>query len=242
MKVSGLVMIRDEAGFFLEESLKSFLELCDEVIVINDNPPGEDRDLKVIEGINSSKIKVLTFECSNENNTSYGYLKNKGIDACSGDWIFSFDADEVLHEASVPFIKDCLERTSHDCFDIQGEHYYWFLDHVDAVPEKHLWIARLFKNDGKIKYPSGKAHGLPSGAKSRGIIAGLVLHHYGYCKNLIFDLARYEQNTAILEIHTKDYLRKWMLSRMTGEVPLRKVGLSQHPRLIQERFRVNEWA
>jgi hypothetical protein len=140
-------------------------------------------------------------------------------------------------------IKEQLtENPEVDCWSIQGRHYYWHLNREDAQFAEHWWINRLFKNNGLIKYKEGMAHGLPEGYKNAGRLKGLFVHHYSAVKGACLDLSRYQMNYGEKkEIHTDEYLNEWLRLRLTGVFPTKEVSLSEHPKLIKDKFFMERW-
>lgn len=246
MKISGLVMTKGESKFFLKESILSFSKLCDQIVVIDDNELREDNgvldDLRKELG---DKLVIIMSSVKVGKGWKFtGAQRNAALKYCTGDWVWSFDADEVLHEDAVEPLREQLTKLDAegvDCVSVQGEHYYWHLNKVDNSVSEHLWLLRLFKNNGVIKYEEGKEHGLPKGFTKYAVVKGVVLHHYGYVKNACFDLDRYLRNLWAREMHTEEYLDEWMRLRMTGEYPVRHVKLSQHPKLVRDKFKMERW-
>ena len=231
-------MFKDEAQFFLKESIQSFAQLCDEIIAVD---TGSNDTSCLIAQQASPKVRVVYRHQSSDKNKEYGDIKNWALQFCKGDYVFSFDADEVLDDSYFQVRKQLEDRPDVECWSLQGRHYYWHLNREDAQFPEHWWTYRLFKNNKTILYPSGKAHGLPAGFKSHEKMTGLFIHHYGYVKNACFDEWRYSMNYDSLEIHTKEYLNDWLSLRLTGAFPTKEVSLSAHPRSIKERFHFDRW-
>jgi len=241
MKISGLVVFKNEGKWFLKESVQSFLQLCDEVIAVDSGCTDEGESVRVLESLNDNRVKIVRKTQKSENNKEYGDIKNWAMQFCSGDYVFSFDADEVLDDTFYLIREQLLERPEVECWSVQGRHYYWHLTREDAQLPAHWWANRLFKNNTEVKYPSGKAHGLPSGFRVHENLKGLFIHHYGYCKNACVDLWRYDMNANAPEIHSSDYLSTWLGLRLTGQFPTKNVDLIVHPQCIKDKFHMERW-
>jgi hypothetical protein len=105
-------------GYPFLESIKSFMALCDEVIIVN-GACGENKDDGSIEMIKAldpqgRKIKIIDHYW-NDMDWSWeelGYHLNTGYNACSGDWVFKFDIDYVFHENHIDYLRAFLELCS----------------------------------------------------------------------------------------------------------------------------------
>ena len=84
------------------ESIKSFLPVVDELIVIDGG--STDGTIEEIKNIGSSKIRIINDKWSKwENDWAYwrmGRNFDRGFQECTGDWVFKFDVDYILHEKS----------------------------------------------------------------------------------------------------------------------------------------------
>ena len=233
MRITGLLVFKDEAKYFLKESVQAALATCDDVIAVDTGSVDDGPDMLAKL---DSRVTVLRMPQEGVLNKSYGDIKNWALKHCTGDWVLTFDADEILDDTA-PRVRDAIESHPEiDAWDLQGIHYYWHLNRQDASLAEHWWQARLFRNNGVIKYPSGKAHGLPQGARQRGKVSGIVIHHYGYVKNACLDLWRYEMNWDAPEMHTREYLRDWLGSRLFGSFPTSPADPLAHPQIIRDKF------
>lgn len=243
MKISGLVLFKNEGRFFLRESVLSFLQLCDEIIAVDSGCTDGGESVAVLESLNDPRIKVLHRTQKSDKNKNYGEIKNWAMQFCKGDYVFSFDADECLDDKFY-LVREQLEKNPDiDVWSIQGRHYYWTLNKEDAQVPEHWWTNRLFKNSVKHRYPDGRAHGLVEGiaGTTYGKLKGVFIHHYGYCKNTVIDLWRYNMNWEAPEIHSPEYLNDWIALRMKGTFPTKEVGLDVHPQVVKDKFHFERW-
>ncbi|MBU1950083.1 MAG: hypothetical protein KJ927_15320, partial [Candidatus Eisenbacteria bacterium] len=82
------------------EAICSILPLCDEFVIAVGK--GEDGTLEAIRGIGDPKIRIIETEWDSAHFV-HGKINavqsNIALDACTGDWCFYIQADEVVHEA-----------------------------------------------------------------------------------------------------------------------------------------------
>lgn len=113
MKISGFTFIRNGStlGYPFVPAIRSLLPLCDEVIV--NVPRSTDDTLERVRSINNSKIRVLETEWDETQRTcgrALSYHTNLALDQCTGDWCVYIQGDEVLHEDSIPVMRQVMER------------------------------------------------------------------------------------------------------------------------------------
>jgi len=116
MKISAFCLttnnIKKEFPFI--ESIKSWLNIADELIVIDGG--STDGTIEAIKAIGDDRIRIISDESTKwEKDWYYSRLGknfNRGLKECTGDLAFKFDCDFILHESSynLPdknFKKDC---------------------------------------------------------------------------------------------------------------------------------------
>ncbi|MEP7220068.1 MAG: glycosyltransferase family 2 protein, partial [Bacteroidota bacterium] len=102
MKISGFSFVRNALlyDFPLEESLRSLLPLCDEVVIAvgksDDETPEMVRD---IGGAATRVIGTVWDDSLREGGRIYAMQTDIALAECTGDWCIYLQADEVLHEA-----------------------------------------------------------------------------------------------------------------------------------------------
>ena len=107
----------------------------------------------------------------------FGAAKNKALEFCRGDWIFSLDADERVSSDLVEnIIKAIKDDNKFDCYAVNRLSYFlgkpvrhsgWFPDYV----------VRLFRRG--LKFSESRVH---ESVETNGEIGRLggYLHHYSY--------------------------------------------------------------
>lgn len=162
MKISGFSFVRNGIKLYypVVESIKSILPLVDEFIITVGKGDEDDTTKEEIVKINDSKIKIIDtvweekyFKGGIINAIQTNIAKN----ACSGDWFFYLQADEVVHEKYLPVIKHRCAELLNDK-NVEGllfgykhfwgdyNHYHdshgWYPNEIRLIrnlPEIHSW-------------------------------------------------------------------------------------------------------
>jgi len=159
MKISGFTFMRDTAQLYYPfvESILSILPLVDEfVIAIGDCKAG-DRTKELVLAIDSPKIKVIDTVWDTETykkGTVHAQQTDVARFACSGDWLFYLQADEVIHEKYLPIIHKRCEELLNDT-QVEGllfgfRHFFGDYDHF---VNSHGWYPqeiRMIRNHPDI--------------------------------------------------------------------------------------------
>lgn len=117
------------------ESLNSQYSLPDEVIIIDDG--STDETLAIIQAFDHAyPVRVLTTE-----NQGQGAARNLGISQARGDYVYFFDADDLLQPAFISDLRTIIsEQAMPDIIFFSGECLY----EVEWVDEKILGYDRGF--------------------------------------------------------------------------------------------------
>ena len=107
---------------------------ADEVIVLDSGSTDGTIDL-----VKSTQAKLLITDWP-----GYGIQKNRAIEASSGDWIFSLDADERISDALANEIKNAIQRNQYHVFELPRRSLFVskFMNHSGWRPD---FTKRLFK-------------------------------------------------------------------------------------------------
>ena len=107
MNVSGMTVlwnaVRRDYPFL--ESIRAALPLCDEFVAVIGN--SDDGTLEAVRGLADSKIRIVETTWSEKVSPRKCILAqqtNIGLHLCSGDWVVYLQANEVLHEDSLPVL------------------------------------------------------------------------------------------------------------------------------------------
>ena len=188
MKISGFTFVRNAIDLYypIVESITSILPICDEFIVAAGD--STDGTTELIRSINDPKLTIIetVWDKSLVSGASNAQQTNIALDACTGDWAFYLQADEVVHEDDLPVLVGYMQRYLDDR-RVEGllfDYLHFFADY-DHFQSAHGWYRREvrivrtgigvrswrsaqgFRRDGK------KLHVVPSGAR---------VFHYGWVR------------------------------------------------------------
>lgn len=159
MKISGFSFVRngDKLYYPVKESIESILPICDEfVVAVGDSDP-DDKTRELIESINSPKVKIIDTvwdEKYMKRGAIHGLQTDVAKNACSGDWLFYLQADEVVHEDDLPKIqKRCEELLDNKQIEGLLFDYHHFWGDYEHHHKSHGWYPyeiRIIRNDPKI--------------------------------------------------------------------------------------------
>lgn len=228
-------MVRNEMDF-MPESLRQVEGFADEIVCVVDSR-SNDGTLEMLreKEKSDSRYKVFVRDFDFEVNQ-----KNFARDQCTMDWIHFFDGDEVPSD-NYSFIKDAiveLEKEGVEAFSIQGHHFMGNLATEDAWQERHWWAYRCFKNKMEIRF-KGRFHAQLDGMNGKKNIAVMKIRifHFGYARNLVRIMSKYEQDINSLEIHDAVFLGWWREAHLTGSYPVKKYD-GPLPKVILDKFKL----
>ncbi len=250
MRVSGFTFVRNAIDLYypVVESIRSILPICDEFIVAAGD--STDGTTELIRSIGDPKIQIIETRWDpNEfvRGRTNAQQTNIALDACTGDWAFYLQADEVVHEDDLPQIVKAMETYLPDprveglLFDYlhffgDYDHYMvahgWYRKEIRIVRTRigvRSWkSAQGFRRDGK------KLHVKPSGGR---------IFHYGWVRPpqrmtkkthsfLTLHLGPEEANKRFPDLERPfDYGRLHGRARFTGT----------HPAVMRERIAAMDW-
>ena len=97
---------------YIYKTLKSIIEQSYrniEIIVINDG--SIDNTKEIVEDISKSDSRIIFIDKENE---GVSKTRNKGIDICSGEYIFFFDSDDTVEVDCVEKVMKCIDSNNYD--------------------------------------------------------------------------------------------------------------------------------
>ena len=163
MKLSGYVTTINtvEMDYPMEESLKSLLEFCDEVVVM-DSSNGNDSTKDVLSDLrkqnNNLKLYTASVDWSAPNHGVFdGALKQAAREKCTGDFLWQSDIDEIVKKEDRAKLEDLLKQTNYLkdipilCLPVVEYWGSYNKTRVDVNP----WKWRVSRNDPDI------THGIP---------------------------------------------------------------------------------
>ncbi|MDP3170680.1 MAG: glycosyltransferase [Polaromonas sp.] len=193
VSISGFTFIRNgvELGFPFEASIRSLLPLVDEFVVAVGQ--GSDDTLARVRAIGDPKIRVIeTLWNERMADRGFVYAQQKMIAqyACTGDWAFYLEGDEVVHEDDLPAIRASVER-HHTNPEVEAlvfdyRHFYGSAQWVSISPGWYRRECRLIRNTIRSYAPDGQywlittVHKKPRNPKAA--LADAHIYHYGWIR------------------------------------------------------------
>lgn len=193
ISISGFTFIRNgvELGFPFEASIRSLLPLVDEFVVAVGQ--GSDDTLARVRAIGDPKIRVIeTLWNERMADRGFVYAQQKMIAqyACTGDWAFYLEGDEVVHEDDLPAIRASVEK-HHANPEVEAlvfdyRHFYGSAQWVSISPGWYRRECRLIRNTIRSYAPDGQywlvttEHKKPRNPKAA--LANAHIFHYGWIR------------------------------------------------------------
>ena len=193
--ISGFSFLRNGAtlGFPFEQSIRSLLPLVDEYVIAVGH--GQDDTLQRLRSIGDPKLKLIETtwnERMAERGFVYAQQKMIAQYACTGDWAFYLEGDEVLHEAELPAIRAAVDRHHGDprvealVFDYL--HFYGSPQWLAVSPAWYRRECRLIRNTIRSYAPDGQFWVVMDrhkrGRHPRAALAGAHVYHYGHVRRV----------------------------------------------------------
>lgn len=198
MKLSGFTFLRnaEELCFPYIQSIQSILPICDEFVIAlgqsQDNSPEtlhqlakENPKIKIIETVWNEHMHVK----------GYTYAQQKMIAqfACTGDWLFYLEGDEIVHEKDLAAIKEALHRYKDDKeVEALAFYYYHFYGNINTYLSSPTWYRyapRIIKASVRSYAPDGLYWLVLDPKKSNRIarypkakLLDKYIYHYGWVR------------------------------------------------------------
>jgi glycosyltransferase involved in cell wall biosynthesis len=120
---------------------------ADEIVVIDGG--SHDRTCDIARAAGARVIESLDWR-------GFGVQKNRAIDACTGDWVLSIDADERVPEALRDEILMALRAPAFEVYEMPRRSYYCgrFMRHSGWWPD---YVRRLFRC-GTARFTQAPVH------------------------------------------------------------------------------------
>ncbi len=159
MKISGFTMVKNATKLYypIKASISSILPIVDEYVVALGDCDEDDSTRYEIESIGSPKIKIIDTVWNLDtypNGTENAHQTDIAKEACSGDWLFYLQADEVIHEKYLSNIYQRCEALLGDT-KVEGLlfDYLHFWGDYQHHQTSHGWYKheiRIIRNDPDI--------------------------------------------------------------------------------------------
>ncbi|MBI3387315.1 MAG: glycosyltransferase family 2 protein [Deltaproteobacteria bacterium] len=190
MRISGFSFVRNaiELYYPVVESIRSILPICDEfVIAAGDSTDGTT---ELLRSIDDPKVKIIE-TVWDRNLFKRGAINaqqtNIALDACTGDWCFYVQADEVVHERYLPALHARMETYLADD-RIEGllfDYVHFFADY-EHYHTSHTWYrreVRIVRNRiGARSWKSAQGFRFADGRKLHVAHAYAAIYHYGWVR------------------------------------------------------------
>lgn len=120
---------------------------ADEIVVVDGG--SQDRTCEIARAAGARVVTASDW-------LGFGVQKNRAIDACSGDWVLSVDADERVPAALRDEIQAALHDPAFDIYEMPRSSYYCgrFMRHSGWWPD---YVRRLFRR-GSARFSSAPVH------------------------------------------------------------------------------------
>lgn len=130
----------------LAECLAS-VAFADEIVVVDGG--SRDRSCEIARAAGARVIESPDWQ-------GFGIQKNRAIDACSGGWVLSIDADERVPPKLRDEIQTVLSNSAFDVYEIPRSSYYCgrFMRHSGWWPD---YVRRLFRR-GTARFSPAPVH------------------------------------------------------------------------------------
>jgi hypothetical protein len=191
--ISGFTFLRNgvELGFPFEESIRSLLPLVDEFVIAVDR--GNDSTWERLQALGDAKIRLIETRWNERmSHRGFVYAQQKMIAqyACTGDWAFYLEGDEVLHEAELDNIRQSLLR-HHGNPQVEAlvfDYFHFFgAPHLIATgPAWYRRECRLIRNTIRTYAPDGQywlvTENHKRGRNPQAALANAHVYHYGWIR------------------------------------------------------------
>lgn len=191
MRVCGFTFVRNAIiyDYPVEESIRSILPVCDEVVVAVGR--SEDDTLRLVRSIGSPKLRIMETvwdDTLREGGRVLAVETDKALTAVrpDADWALYIQADEVLHEHSHAALRTAMERWKDDprveglLFD-----YVHFYGSYDLVGDSRRWYRREVRavrpGIGVRSWRDAQGFRI-NGRPLRVAPAHALVHHYGWVR------------------------------------------------------------
>lgn len=204
MKISGFSMVKnaDKLYYPMKAAIESILPIVDEFVVALGDCDEDDRTEAEILSIGSDKVKIIHTKWDLDKypgGTENAHQTDIAKEACSGDWLFYLQADELIHEKYLPIIKqrcqDLLLDKEVEALLFKYVHFWGDYDHhlvshgwypneiriVKNDPDIHSWeSAQSFRRIPNFDYKNYRQQ--ENTYKLNAALVDAYVYHYGWVR------------------------------------------------------------
>lgn len=194
MKVSALTIVRNGVALDLPflEAIRSALPLCDEYVVVVGRGQDDTRDR--VAAIGDARIRIVDSEWSADvvpRKCVLTQQTNVGLHLCTGDWVVCLQANEVLHEDSLPPLREAMRAHADDprieALLLERLTFWGDYGHVlRTYPDRFKYTARVVRpRIGTYAIRDAMSFAVFDGFSTRGryprsIDTGVDVYRYGF--------------------------------------------------------------
>ena len=186
MKVSGFTIVKNiiKYDYPVLEAIRSVLPICDEFIV--NTGVSQDGTFDLIKSLKDPKIRIVQTDWDHSRGPEVlSFQTNVALSHCTGDWAFYVQADEAVHEADLPRLKELMEaHVSDKNVDALRFKYFHFYGSYWRYRIDKGWYQkqdRIIRNNGGIEsYGDAFAFRRKDGQPLKTIPTGCFIYHYGW--------------------------------------------------------------
>jgi len=191
--ISGFTFIRNgvELNFCFEASIRSLLPLVDEFVIAVGK--SSDDTLARVRAIGDPKIRIIeTIWNDRMADRGFVYAQQKMIAqyACTGDWAFYLEGDEVVHEDELANIRASVDKhhtnPAVEALVFDYYHFYGSRDWIAVSPAWYRRECRLIRNTIRSYAPDGQYWLVTSQHKRprnpQAALAHAHIFHYGWIR------------------------------------------------------------
>jgi glycosyltransferase involved in cell wall biosynthesis len=202
--LSGFTFLRNgvKLGFPFEASIQSILPIVDEFVIAVG--ASQDDTLERIHALKSPKIKVIQTtwnEGMSERGFVYAQQKMIAQYACTSDWAFYLEGDEVVHEkdhvAILRSLSDHHANPEIEALVFDYHHFYGAPNWVAISPAWYRRECRIIRNTIRSYAPDGQYWVIMDkhrkGRHPRAALARAHIYHYGHVRKLSYMQQKMEQ-------------------------------------------------
>jgi hypothetical protein len=249
MFVSGFTFVRNAILFDypVVESINSLLPVCDEVVVAVGQ--SDDGTLELIRQIDSPKLRIIQTNWDADLQVAGRVLAaetEKALAAAQphADWCFYLQADEVLHEADYPVLRqtmlDALHELEVEALLFDYIHFYGAYQYVGTARHWYRREVRVIRNHRNIRsWKDAQGFRTAEGKKLNVVHSGAHVYHYGWVRHPEAQKQKHRNFHALY--HGADAKSPPdAFYQYEGREPI-KPFLSTHPAVMQGRIAARQW-
>lgn len=191
MRISGFSFCRNAQKLYypVAESIRSILPICDEFVVAVGKGDADDRTREEITAIGDPRIRIIDTEWTDRERIGkyiHSQQTNIALNACTGDWCFYVQSDEVVHERHLEPIRRRCEELLTDK-EVEGLlfRYLHFWGDYRHVHRNHAWYPaeiRIVRNGAGVQsFRSAQSFRI-DGRKLRVARVDAEIFHYGWVR------------------------------------------------------------